>query len=334
MRTSRCFLEGRSYEVLTYHHTLKYLRTPDKPTPGLVRWLNGLELYDPKISYKPCMENDVPDALSRETAAEEPVQDELEPQFLYTTMAALPDEHKHDWPKYYVNPTPDLPQVVTYSLKEEKDHFVIRERKVYRKIKVKDTEGTEVVKEVRFLPFSERADKVKEFHEGFGHAGKSTIFDLMRFRYRWPTMRTDIKNWLQCCPPCQMNSRRQWAHHDEMHPLDAPLAFARWYLDFIGELPKSTRGSHWILVAVDYMTNYSVARAVPVAFGQAVADFLYEEMVMRFGCPQEILTDRGANFMNKVLRHYTQRIKTNHKFTSAFHPRTNSKCERLNGTLK
>jgi hypothetical protein len=93
-------------------------------------------------------------------------------------------------------------------------------------------------------------------------------------------------------------------------------------------------GNKWLLTAVDYSTNWPIARAVPEATAEAVADFIYEEIVMRFGCPSEILTDRGANFMSHVVKLYMNRIKTNHKFTSAFHPRTNGKCERLNGILK
>lgn len=47
LRTWRCFLEGRFYEVSTDDHTLKYLRSQSKPTPRLVRWMNELELYNP-----------------------------------------------------------------------------------------------------------------------------------------------------------------------------------------------------------------------------------------------------------------------------------------------
>jgi hypothetical protein len=38
--------------------------------------------------------------------------------------------------------------------------------------------------------------------------------------------------------------------------------------------------------------------------------------------------------MSNVLRHYLTRLNANHKRTTAFHPRTNGKCERLNGILK
>ncbi|OAD68544.1 hypothetical protein PHYBLDRAFT_150137 [Phycomyces blakesleeanus NRRL 1555(-)] len=50
---------------------------------------------------------------------------------------------------------------------------------------------------------------------------------------------------------------------------------------------------------------------------------------MRFDCPDKILTDCGANFMFKIFLHYTNQIKVHHKFTSAFHLRTNSKSCRI-----
>lgn len=87
-------------------------------------------------------------------------------------------------------------------------------------------------------------------------------------------------------------------------------------------------------MAVDYNTNYPIARALKDATGEEIVNFIYEEIVMRFLCPAEILTDRGQNFMSKILNQYLKKIKTNHKLTSAFHPRTNSKCERLNQTFK
>lgn len=72
LRTWRCFLEGRQYQIFTDHNSLKYLRSQAKPTPRLVRWMNELELFDPEILYRPGKENDVPDALSRENYEGEP----------------------------------------------------------------------------------------------------------------------------------------------------------------------------------------------------------------------------------------------------------------------
>ena len=80
---------------------------------------------------------------------------------------------------------------------------------------------------------------------------------------------------------------------------------------------RTINGNHWILVAVGYATNWTITHALPNATGQAIADFIYEETIMRFGCPIEILTDRSSNFMSKVLNFYLGHIKIYHKATSS-----------------
>ena len=152
-------------------------------------------------------------------------------------------------------------------------------------------------------------------------------------RFWWPPLRLDIQQWLNTCPACQINSRRGRVHHDEMHPFKVPTAFDRWHLDFL-DLPMTLKGNRWLLIGVDYATNWCVARAVPVASKEAVADFIYEEIVMNFGVMSEIVTDRGANFTSALVQEYTKRIGAKFKLTSAYHPRTNSKAERFNGVIK
>ena len=129
-----------------------------------------------------------------------------------------------------------------------------------------------------FPSIPQRADAVKQLPEGFGNMGVESLLDLLRKRFWWPSMRKDDKLWLKACPMCQINQRKDRAHHDEMHRLDVPAAFHRWFLDFIGELATSLKGNRWILVAVDYTTNWPIARTVPTASAEAVADFIYEEI--------------------------------------------------------
>jgi transposase InsO family protein len=120
---------------------------------------------------------------------------------------------------------------------------------------------------------------------------------------------------------------------EPLHPLPVVDAFERWSLDFIGRLPVTANGNRWIIVAVDSATKWVVARALKEATGTEVAKFIYEEIVSQFGVPNEVLSDRGANFAAHLLESYLTTMGIKHKMTSAYHPRSNGAVERVNGTL-
>ena len=57
-------------------------------------------------------------------------------------------------------------------------------------------------------------------------------------------------------------------------------------------------------------------------------------MTARMGVPEEILTDNGANFISKNMRHFFQITGIHQIKTSPYHPQTDGMVERFNSTLK
>ncbi|KAH8548440.1 hypothetical protein BGW37DRAFT_523459 [Umbelopsis sp. PMI_123] len=55
---------------------------------------------------------------------------------------------------------------------------------------------------------------------------------------------------------------------------------------------------------------------------------------MKFGCPDEIITDRCSNFLVGTLKEYLQMQEIKHLKSSAYHPRTNGETERYNVNLR
>ena len=147
-------------------------------------------------------------------------------------------------------------------------------------------------------------------------------------------MKRDISFWISTCPLCQLNANKLTEHHGEIHPLSVSKAFERLHLDFIEELPITQKGNKWIITTVDSLTNWPTARAVLYASAEETANFIYKEITTRFGCPVEIITDRGSSFKSNLVKAYSARVGVKHKLTSAFHPTTNAKNEKFNGTLK
>ena len=56
-----------------------------------------------------------------------------------------------------------------------------------------------------------------------------------------------------------------------------------------------------VLVYTDYVTKWVEAKPLPRATEQTVVNFLFEEILVRFGVPREIVTDQGAQFTSKLV---------------------------------
>ena len=61
----RPYLEGYSFDIVTDHASLLWLKNLKDPTGKLGRWAMQLSAYDATIQHRPGAQNVVPDALSR-----------------------------------------------------------------------------------------------------------------------------------------------------------------------------------------------------------------------------------------------------------------------------
>jgi len=94
-------------------------------------------------------------------------------------------------------------------------------------------------------------------------------------------------------------------------------------MDFVGPLPETARGNKYIIVAMDYLTKWPEAKALPDAKALSATNFFYEDIICRHGCPKVLLTDRGTHFVNELLDALCQQLGTKHSLSIAYHPQTN-----------
>jgi len=68
-------------------------------------------------------------------------------------------------------------------------------------------------------------------------------------------------------------------------------------LDFIGEIhPHSSNQHRWILTATDYFKKWVESIPVKNEIDTVVIKFIEENILSRFGCPQQIVTDNETTF--------------------------------------
>ncbi|GJS55556.1 reverse transcriptase domain-containing protein [Tanacetum coccineum] len=124
------------------------------------------------------------------------------------------------------------------------------------------------------------------------------------------------------------------SHSDEMpqNSIQVCEIFDVWGIDFMGPFP-SLRGNKYILVAVDYLSKWVEAKALPTNDARVVCKFL-KSLFARFGAPRTIIRDRETYFCNDQFAKVMLKYGFTHRLSTVYHPQTSGQVEVSNRGLK
>ncbi|XP_015169401.1 protein NYNRIN-like [Solanum tuberosum] len=87
-----------------------------------------------------------------------------------------------------------------------------------------------------------------------------------------------------------------------------------WGKDVIGPIePAASNGYMFILVAIDYFTKWVEASSYKYVTEKVVTDFVCNNLICRFGIPESIITDNGANLNSGLMNGAVQAANKNIK---------------------
>lgn len=103
--------------------------------------------------------------------------------------------------------------------------------------------------------------------------------------------------------------------------------FEQWALEFMGPVNPPSNEKKYILVCIDYVTEWLEAKAVARETEEKMVYFLFEEIFVRFGVLRQIVTDQGTQFTSKLARDLTEKYKIKHRKSTPYHPQANRQVE-------
>jgi transposase InsO family protein len=249
------------------------------------------------------------------------------------------------------NPYDDSPPPLLDLLKSLQKDDVFVQMGIWSKAGVKQSEGWRIDSEgllrrkgAAYVPkdMAVRDEIMKMNHDDpyGGHFGPARTTELIRRKYFWPGLRRDIKKYVHGCDICQRTKALKHKPYGELQPL--PLPLRPWKdisMDFITGLPPCNAGRRKaydaILVVVDRYTK--MAKYTPVCKTIDAADLaniFHDTIVMTFGPPTSIVTDRGSLFTSHFWSSLCFYMKARRRLSTAFHPQTDGQTERQNQTLE
>ncbi len=101
--------------------------------------------------------------------------------------------------------------------------------------------------------------------------------------------------------------------------------FQKWRLDFIRPVKPTNKlsSNRYILVTIDYATKRVEAETLHTNIVTVIAKFLYEHILMRFGCPLPIVIDQGTHFINDAIKYFIDHVIFRHTRSIVYYPQGN-----------
>nr|GEU83666.1 reverse transcriptase domain-containing protein [Tanacetum cinerariifolium] len=306
-----CLILSKSI-VYTDHSALKYLLSKQDAKLRLLRWVLLLQEFDITIHDKKGSENLAADHLSR---LENPYKDVLENKdinenFPLETLGSISS-----------GSTPWFADIANFHAENfiKKGLTSQQKKKFFKDVKHYFWDdpylfwicADQIIR--RCVHGQEAINIIKACHEGLtgGHHGANLTTKKI----------------------CDAGKEKS---HKEMKGLKTLFKFVK-SLTYgvsisLGPFPSS-RGNRYILVAVDYLSKWVEAKALPTNDTRVVFKFS-KSLFARFETPRAIISDRRTHFFNDQFAKVMTKYGVTHRLATAYHPQMSGQVEVSNRGLK
>uniref|UniRef100_A0A7M5UYE4 Uncharacterized protein n=1 Tax=Clytia hemisphaerica TaxID=252671 RepID=A0A7M5UYE4_9CNID len=179
---------------------------------------------------------------------------------------------------------------------------------------------------------SQLKEEVLIWSHDTSHFGVNKTFDRIRSKYYWQGFYKEIQNWVLSCEGCNRKKNPKRSNFQLMTiPCSEPLS--AWAIDVLGPFKRTVRENRYIVVFTETYTKWPEAVATSHTRAPLIAEIILERIVYRFGAPRQLLSDRGKNFLARLVAELSTALRIKRVHTTAYHPATNGLVERYNGTL-
>jgi transposase InsO family protein len=364
LRASRQWLIG--VKRLTVEVDAKYIKgmlnNPDiQPNATINRWIAGILLFDFKLVHVPGTQHTGADGLSRRPRAEEdpPELDDFETWIdkQYSFVSLLSASPPYSLPSLF----PSFPTIPIISAADDDNTPIpYSDASKHRDQKLQKVESwlqsphrPEGMSDAAFKRFvaycnrfylrdsklwrrrpsghhqlviqpNSRYRLLREAHDETGHKGVFIMRTRLLQRFWWPSLDLDVRWYTKTCHQCQTRSTLRV--HIPPAPISPSTLFRRVHIDTM-KMNTASNGYKMIVQARCSLTGYPEWRMLRRETAKTLGDFIYEEILCRWGGLTEIVTDNGTAFI-KAVDYLKTRYHIDHITISPYNSQANGIVER------
>ena len=140
-------------------------------------------------------------------------------------------------------------------------------------------------------------------HDNMGHLGMGRTTALLRDRFYWPSIVTDVEKHIRSCPRCLWFKTQP--KKAELNPIIATRPLELVHIEYLTiEAPSTSKMGKDIdiLIITDHFTRYAQAHITSSQKAPVVAKTLWDQFFVHYGFPEKIPSDQGRNFESQLVR--------------------------------
>lgn len=363
----RHYLLYKPFTIRTDHGSLQWLHNFKEPNGQLARWIERLADYTFTIEHRPGKSHRNADTLSRRpehdslpstvpqpsiVAAIAPSDTDPTPMVTSTDHSWMPAwttnevrssqtahpvwAHIIECLEHSTQPQPSHPSLVGinrehHELLSEFPRLELHNSLLFRRF----TDACSEVSHLQLVvppPLQQAILDTSHSHSTGGHLGPDRMKHRIATDFYWPGWRTAVTHYCRQCVQCA----RRKTPPSKPAPLQSTHSGYPWErlaIDILGPLPKTERGSQYVLVCADYFTKWTEALPMPDMTARTVATKLYDNIICRFGVPTMIHSDQGRQFESQLFQELCRVLDVTKTRTTPYHPQSDGMVERFNRTL-
>ena len=339
MEKWKFYLWPRQFKLRTDHQALRWIYSMEVPSSMTTRWLQVLANHKFEVEFRKGINHGNADALSRarnileieateddneeeqeildsDTFVKLMKKDSLIQEALTWFDEGLPARSK------YRSKNPDIWYYYNLFPLMFKD-----KGKIYVKWK------TPTGHKMNRLCIPQRLQHmiIQQVHK-IGHLGINNTTEAVKARYAFPSIAAKTEMIVNRCEDCQS---RQVKLKDQKNTLVSATDGTPWQrvsVDIV-EMKTSKYGNKYILTAKCCFTKWLEAIPMPNMTAKTVGNVLYRDIISRHGMMQQIHSDRGKQFVDKVFKEMCENFGILKTVTPAYNPKSNP-VERSHRHLK
>ena len=330
LKEFRTILLGQQIRVYTDHKNLTY---KNFNTERVMRWRLILEEYGPELVYVRGETNVVADALSRLGKDEKPFTeanfaeyfggDELPESVFPLTYKYIMRHQRKDTALLQKAASDSRYSVKVFRGGGKKRPLVVRDSKIV-------------------IPQSLQRRCVEWYHETLCHPGETRTEHTIRQHFYWKGLRTDVVDICKKCRLCQLTKRKtlKYGHLPIKEPESEPWEIL--CVDLIGPYTINQGKRHkgkqkqlelWCLTMIDPATGWFEMVRVPNKEAFSIAELAEKTWFTRYPWPQQVIYDRGTEFMGEFRRMVKEDYGVLARPITARNPQANAILERVHQTI-